>query len=120
MNIQAAVKSSDQTAQAGLSLSDRTYRIVGNLMSQLVPGAKWLNGRVLDSRPRGHRLEPHQIHCVVSLSNHGRIQRGDRGSGPPLKNHKNIGFLSNTGPGPLATKPAFNVGPTSARQRNAI
>ena len=22
---------------------------------------------------------------------------GDRGSGPPLKNHKNIGFLSNTG-----------------------
>ena len=34
---------------------------------------------------------------------------------PPLKNHKNIGFLSNTGPDPLknhkATKPAFNVGP---------
>ena len=27
---------------------------------------------------------------------------GDSGSGPPpLKNHKNIGFLSNTGPGPL-------------------
>ena len=23
---------------------------------------------------------------------------GDRGSGSPLKNHKNIGFLSNTGP----------------------
>ena len=41
-----------------------------------------------------------------------------------LKNHKNIGFLSNTGPDPLknqkATKQAFNVGPTSARQRNAI
>ena len=38
---------------------------------------------------------------------------------PPLKNHKSIGFLSNTGPGPLknhkATKPVFNVGPTSAR-----
>ena len=50
MNIQAAVKGSDQTAQAGLSLSDRTYHIVGNLMSQL--GAQWLNGRVLDSRPR--------------------------------------------------------------------
>ena len=78
MNIQAAVKSSDQTARAGLSLSDRTYRIVGNLMSQL--GAQWLNRRVLDSRPRCHRLEPHRIHCVVSLSNHGRIQRGDRGS----------------------------------------
>ena len=34
-----------------------------------------------------------------------------------LKNHKNIGIPSNTGP---ATKPAFNVGPSSARQRNAI
>ena len=35
---------------------------------------------------------------------HVRIQRGDRGSGPPPpppENHKNIGFLSNTGPDPL-------------------
>ena len=43
---------------------------------------------------------------------------------PPLKNHKNIGFPSNTVPDPLknhnATKPAFNVRPSSARQRNAI
>ena len=43
---------------------------------------------------------------------------------PPMENHKNIGFLSNTGPDPLknhkATKLAFNVGPSSARQRNAI
>ena len=51
---------------------------------------------------------------------------GAGGPDPPprLKNHKNIGFLSNTGPDPLqnhkATKPAFNVGPSSARQRNAI
>ena len=30
-----------------------------------------------------------------------RIQRGDRGSGPPMKNHKNIGSLSNSGPDPL-------------------
>ena len=49
----------------------------------------------------------------------------DRGSGPPPPEiHKNIGFLSKTGPDPLnhhkATKPAFNVGPKSARQRNAI
>ena len=67
MNIQAAVKGSNQTAQADLSLSDRTYHIVGNLMSQL--GAQWLNGRVLDSIPRGHAgLEPHRSHCVVSLS----------------------------------------------------
>ena len=42
----------------------------------------------------------------------------------PLKNHKNIGFLSNNGLVPLkidkATKPAFNVGPSSACQRNTI
>ena len=31
-------------------------------------GAQWLSGRVLDSRPRGHGFEPHQRHCVVSLS----------------------------------------------------
>ena len=34
---------------------------------------------------------------------HVRIQMGDRGPDPPppLKNHKNIGFLRNTGPDPL-------------------
>ena len=32
---------------------------------------------------------------------HVRIQRGDRGSGPPTENHKSIGFLSNSGPDPL-------------------
>ena len=26
---------------------------------------------------------------------------GNRGSGPPLENHKNIGIFSNTGPDPL-------------------
>ena len=55
---------------------------------------------------------------------HVRIQRGDRGSGPPLKNHKNIGFLSNSGPDPLknyeATEPAFNGGPSLAHKGNAI
>ena len=39
---------------------------------------------------------------------------GGQGVRTPLKNHKNIGFLSSTGPDPLknhkATKPAFNVG----------
>ena len=48
---------------------------------------------------------------------------GAGGSDPPEKS-QNKGFLSNTGPDPLknqkATKPAFNVGPSSARQRNAI
>ena len=42
----------------------------------------------------------------------------------PHKNHKNIGFLSNTGKDPLkshkATKPAFNVGPSLALQQNPI
>ena len=48
------------------------------------------------------------------------------GSGSHLENHKAIGqgFLNNTGPDPLknhkATKPAFNVGPLSAHQRNTI
>ena len=58
---------------------------------------------------------------------HVRIQKGGGAGGrtpTPLKYHKNIGFLSNTGPDPLknnkATKPAFNVVPPSARQRNAI
>ena len=40
---------------------------------------------------------------------------GSQISLPPLKNHKNIGFLSNTGLDRLnnhkAAKPAFNVGP---------
>ena len=42
---------------------------------------------------------------------------------PPPEKSQKIGFLSNTGPDPLkshkATKPAFNVGPLSARQPNA-
>ena len=50
--------------------------------------------------------------------------RGGQGVRNPLKNHKNVGFLSKTDPDPLdnhkATKPAFNVGPLSDRQRNAI
>ena len=27
-----------------------------------------LSGRVLDSRPRGHGIEPHRRHCAVSMS----------------------------------------------------
>ena len=56
---------------------------------------------------------------------HVRIQGGGEDRGPdPLKNLKLIGFLSNSEPDPLknyeATEPAFNVGPSSARQRNDI
>ena len=41
-----------------------------------------------------------------------------------MKKHKNKGCLSDTGPDPLknhkAVKPAFNIGPLSDRQRNAV
>ena len=30
-------------------------------------GAQWLSGRVLDSRPKGCRFEPHLRHCFVVL-----------------------------------------------------
>ena len=53
-------------------------------------------------------------------------REGYRGSGPP-KNHKSMGFLTNTGPDFLKnqkaipnTKPSFNNGPSLARKRNAI
>ena len=64
---------------------------------------------------------------TIAILNGGmRISWTDpgQGSGSPLKNYKNIEFLSNTGPDPLknhkATKPAFNVVPSSVHQRNAI
>ena len=31
-------------------------------------GGQWVNGRVIDSRPRGRAFEPHRRHCVVSSS----------------------------------------------------
>ena len=62
-DIQAAVKGSAQTAQAGLSLSDRTYHIVGNLMSQL--GAQWLDGRVLETEGPRVRASPDSLRCVL-------------------------------------------------------
>ena len=40
----------------------------GNQTLNLIMGAQWLSGRVLDSRPRGRGFEPHQRHCVVSLN----------------------------------------------------
>ena len=57
--------------------------------------------------------------AILVLSSACADSEGDRGSGPSLNNHKNIGFFSNIGPDPLknhkATKPAFNVWPSSAR-----
>ena len=61
---------------------------------------------------------------ALAVSVHVRIQRAGQGvRTPPLKNHKNIGFHIKTGPDlkkHKATKPTFNVGPSPARQRNAI
>ena len=56
---------------------------------------------------------------------HVRLQGGGggvRGSGPTPDKSQNIGFLSNTGPLKFykATEPAFNLGPSSARQGNAV
>ena len=34
---------------------------------ELLSGAQWLSGRVLDSRPKGRGFEPHRRHCVVFL-----------------------------------------------------
>ena len=61
--------------------------------------------------------------AIITKSVNARIQRGGADP-PPPENHKNIGFLSNTGPDHLtndkAAKPAYNVRPSSARQQNAI
>ena len=43
------------------------YVQVRNSLISLFMGAQWLSGRVLDSRPRGRRFEPHRRHCVVVL-----------------------------------------------------
>ena len=62
-------------------------------------------------------------HLMMTCRPMGGSRGGQGVRTPTLKNHKNIGFLSNTGPDPLknhkATKPTFIVGPSSARQRNA-
>ena len=36
-------------------------------VSKKETGAKWLSGRVLDSRTRGRGFKPHRRHCVVVL-----------------------------------------------------
>ena len=37
------------------------------ISDKIYQGAQWLSGRVLDSRPKGRRFEPHRRHCVVVL-----------------------------------------------------
>ena len=59
----------------------------------------------------------HQVYYHVWLQ-----KGGVRGSGPTPEKSQNIGFLSNTSPLKYykATKSAFNLGPSSARQGNAV
>ena len=65
-----------------------------------------------------------KLPLALILGCYGWIQTGGQGVRTHRKNHKNLGFLSNTGPDlpkiHKATKQALNVGPLSARQRNAI
>ena len=35
--------------------------------NNLIKGAQWLSGRVLDSRPKGRGFEPQRRHCIVVL-----------------------------------------------------
>ena len=73
--------------------------------------------------PEVYKFKSEQTACVDPEVGGGG-GGGGGASGPPLKNHKNIGFLSNSSPDPLknyeATEPTFNVVPSSAHQRNAI
>ena len=58
-------KADDDHGVTWLPILMKAYVIYSHEMTK---GAQWLSGRVLDLRPRGHRFEPHQCHCVVSLS----------------------------------------------------
>ena len=71
---------------------------------------------------RQHHEKTSQF-CMGQSFHHARIQRGARGPDPPppqpKKNHKKCRVLGNNGPDPMknhkATKPAFNVGSSSAQ-----
>ena len=41
--------------------------LVTNGHKNIILGAQWLSGRVLDLRPKGRGFEPHRRHCVVVL-----------------------------------------------------
>ena len=54
-----------------LQVVSNCFNILYKYWCQVFPklqGARWLSGRVLDSRPKGRGFEPHRRHCVVSLS----------------------------------------------------
>ena len=59
-----------QDSDRNLHTSSRRSPLVGFMLQKSIKGATWLSGRVLDSRLRGHRFDPHRCHCVVSLTRH--------------------------------------------------
>ena len=56
------------------------------------------------------------LHSLVQLQGMGGSRGGGAWGPDPPENLQNVGFLSNTGPEPLKTKPAFKVGLSPARQ----
>ena len=64
-----------------------------------------------NSQPMGATTKTHnQWEQQQTINKHMCGSRGgDKGSGTPLKNHKNIGFLSNTGPNPLKIHKAAKI-----------
>ena len=57
---------------------------------------------------------------VYIVRSHARIQRGGQGVRTPLKNHKNIEFLSNTGPDPLNFSKLSSQQSTLGHHRHAF
>ena len=107
------------------------YPVIQGDLGLLIQSCHAWNQKASSGGSRSNRFICLFVILVINLFYKGDIS-GSRGGGggrrsrpsPLLKNHKNIGFLGNTGPDPLtnhkATKPAFNIGSSSARQRNAI
>ena len=50
------------------TLCKASYTSILYVRLHVLLGARWLSGRVFDSRPKGRGFEPHQHHCIVSLS----------------------------------------------------
>ena len=64
--VQAVCKDYQQTTEVAAG-RERTSLFLNTLFDLNSAGARWLSGRVLDSRPRGRGVEPHRRHCVVVL-----------------------------------------------------
>ena len=67
-------------------------------------------GQLVQSIELLEKPDKQQYTTIVKLSMKlTYISGADRGSGHHLKNHKNIGFLSNTGPDPLKNHKAASI-----------